>query len=53
MIGCNATCTERTTNAFKILVRKLEEKGPLGKHICRWKDAINIWVTDVQFEGVK
>jgi hypothetical protein len=52
-MGCNVTCIERIRNAFKILVQKPEEKGPLGKHRCTWKDAIKMWLKGIQFVDVK
>jgi hypothetical protein len=35
-------------NAYKILVRKLEEKRQLGRHIHRWKGNIR----EIELEGV-
>jgi hypothetical protein len=53
IIGCNAARMEGIRNAFKILVGKPEYKRPLGKHGCRLKDTIKMYIQDIQFEGVK
>jgi hypothetical protein len=39
-------------NAYKILVRKPEEKRPLVRPRCGWKDSIRTSLMEVGWEGV-
>jgi hypothetical protein len=38
-------------NAYKMLVRKLEEKRPLGRPRRRWKDDIKMDLRETGLEG--
>jgi hypothetical protein len=35
-------------NAFKIFTEKCEGKRPLGRHMCRWKNNINLYYTGIR-----
>jgi hypothetical protein len=43
---------EYTSNALKDLVRKREGKRPLGRLRRRWKDVIEMEVTDAECKNV-
>jgi hypothetical protein len=36
------TCTEEMRNAYKVLIGKLEGKGPVGRRSGRWEDTVNM-----------
>ena len=41
---------EQSTNAYRVLVGKPEEKRPLGRARCRWEDNIKINLREVGCE---
>jgi hypothetical protein len=41
-----------TKNAYRILVAKLEGKGPLGRPRCRWVDNIKIDFRELGWDGM-
>jgi hypothetical protein len=39
-------------NAYRILVRKLEGKRPLGRPRCRWEDNIKMDLREIGWGGM-
>jgi hypothetical protein len=39
-------------SAYKILVRKPEEKRPLRRARCRWEDNIGLDLREIEWEGL-
>jgi hypothetical protein len=39
-------------NAYRILVGKPEEKGPLGRERCRWVNTIKMDLSDIGWGGM-
>jgi hypothetical protein len=35
------------SNAYRILMGKPQEKGPLGRHRCRWEDNIKMVLGEI------
>jgi hypothetical protein len=39
-------------NIYRILVKEAEEKRPLRRPRCRWKDNIRMHLREISWEGV-
>jgi hypothetical protein len=49
----HVACMGGMRNAYKILVRKSEEKRPFGRTRCRWKDNIRMDLREIGWKGLE
>jgi hypothetical protein len=48
----DGVCSTHGRNEYEILFGKPEGNRPLGRHKCRWKDNIKIYLKEIGWEGV-
>jgi hypothetical protein len=48
----HVACTREMINAYYIVVRKPERKGPLGRSRCRWDGNIKVDRKEIKCEDV-
>jgi len=48
----HVACMEKLRKAYKILIKKLEGKRPLGRHRHRWEDNIKMDLKEIGMDWI-